>query len=343
MNDGQIHNMWIDYSVLMIFGAILLGGIGFLFWRWSKKYQGRSFGDIINIQLVREKITIFVIGMIICNVAEAMMAASITVPGEQIHANPFTRFLIHMSIGFVGIVCGVYTFHYVREFAARKSKNLVRATIIVGTLLLGTVMFPFFNLAIIAKGMGDLPLIIGFFINPIVALDKMTFVTGASTVATLAHLFMVGIDGLLTSDDINTVKYTLADGEDIDKKVTERGENAKKDTLDKFEDGVAFLLRRQGYRTDSQAKKDEFDATLASCWKNIDGLSQTDRYKLADSVRKLVDDIKEFDKKGKKGKSADEVSKINEEFRTRIEKLFAASIKGGKGFGRQLAQRKGGK
>lgn len=338
MDNQQVQNLWIDYSILFILGIVLMGGLGYIFWKWSKKYEGQSFGDIINIQLVKEKITIFVFGMIVCNVAEAMMAASITVPGEVIHANPFTRFLIHMAVGIVGIVCGVYTFHYVRVFAQRKYKNKMRATMVVGTLLLGTLLFPFLNLVVIAKGMGDLPLVLGLFVSPVVAMTKMTFVTAASTIATLAHLFMVTIDGLLTSDDIATFQYAAGE-KDIDKSITEKGEEAKKGKLDNFEDGVAFLLRRHGYKTDTKARKDEFDSVLASCWKNIDKLKPNERYVLADRVHKIVEDVKEFEKNKKKGKSQEEIAKANEEFRDRIDKLFAASTKGGKGFGRQLAQR----
>lgn len=338
MNNENVQSLWLDYSILFLLGAVMMAGLGYIFWRWSKKYEGQSFGDIINIQLVKEKITVFVFGMIVCNVAEAMMAASITVPGEIIHANPFTRFLIHMAVGIVGIVCGVYTFHYVRIFAKRKYKNKVRATMVVGTLLLGTLLFPFLNLTVIAKGMGDLPLVLGLFVSPVVALTKMTFVTAASTVATMAHLFMVLIDGLLTSDDIATFQY--ASGKtDIDKNITDKGAQTKKDKLDSFEDGVAYLLRRHGYKTDTKSRKEEFDSVLASCWKSIDKLKPNERYTLADRVHKLVEDIKEFEKSKKKGKSQEDIAKANEEFRDRIDKLFAASTKGGKGFGRQLAQR----
>jgi hypothetical protein len=326
--------------VLIGLGLGTLVALGFILYTIKKSNPNASLGDLINILLLREKVTIFIVGAIVANFAEGLMAASIHPVGEQ-QVNPLARYLVHTTISLVGIVCMLYLPNLLKVMASEKDASRRKGMYLLAlSLLIGAVMFPFLNLLVMAGGLKEVDYLIWMlrFWHPaggLYSFEQMSYVLQGSVAATFAHFFLMFIDGLfvVTSthkdvqvniDPANAGK--IEEPRDKAKDIVSKNQAKKEENdLSQAEDSIQFLVRRLGtYESDLESK-------VKSLYNRFLTLDDGPRIKLSATLAALKADISSFDSL-KKDMADDKKSAKEIEFQSKIYKLFAdPPSKGGLG------------
>lgn len=344
--------------------VILLGLVGWVVWLKYKNPE-ITIGEVINILVLKEKVSIFIFANIIVNLASAIVAASIHPHGEA-QVNTFARLLVHGSISLAGIVCNiiapVLVILVLEEISEQRSKKKKEASwfkaggmfFLTLVLAFGSIAFPLLNLSIIAGGLRELDKLYclinycqGY--GGMYAFQQMTYIMQAEVGAMIAHYFLAAVDALwiaisphaamqeaIRQSVVETAKGSKGGGgSKADKNVDKNKEKKEKKDADNLEAGIIYMLKRRGYK--DKALNDKVE--LAN--KTIDKMSAANRNKVAQAAAKLVSDIKTWDdSKEKKEASAEKVQEKNQLFDKRIYDLFAGSDASGDGFGFQLKKKK---
>jgi hypothetical protein len=330
--------MWrSDFGLVTVLGLATIVGIFIAVWylKTREVNKGLKAGEVINKYFIEERVFIaiaFVIGM---NIAEALTAASISHVGEA-PFNQVARFLSHMGIAAMGIMCAIYVPILLKDLGvvADKMSNLF----LLIMMIFGSFFFPFINIVLISGSLKVTPLVVAFLQGSATAWNMLPGIMQVTLGLSASHLFAIFLDGLfiLTKHSRLTTEKPKEDkpkdDKPIDKKVTEKGE--EKDKAD-FKDGIKFLLNRFGYRDD------ELDTKLKAANNVINSMASHEQSTLARSVWNLVKEVKQFDST-KSSMDDSTVKEKNTSFKTKIYDLFAASTKSGKGFGMTLKSLKSG-
>jgi hypothetical protein len=325
--------MWrSDFSLVTVLGLATIVGIFIAVWylKTREVNKGLKAGEVINKYFIEERVFIaiaFVIGM---NIAEALTAASISHVGEA-PFNQVARFLSHMGIAAMGIMCAIYVPILLKDLGVVKDKMSNLFLLIM--MIFGSFFFPFINIVLISGSLKVTPLVVAFLRGSSTAWNMLPGIMQVTLGLSASHLFAIFLDGLfiLTKHSRLTTEKDKKeekpkDDKPIDKKVTDKGE--EKDKTD-FKDGIKFLLNRFGYRDE------ELDTKLKAANNVINSMASHEQSSLARSVWDLVKKIKQFD--SAKGSMDDStIKEKNSAFKTNIFDLFAASTKSGKGFGMTL-------
>ena len=355
-------------TITLVGLAILAGLVGWVAWlKW--KNPDITVGEVINILVLKEKVSIFIFGNIIVNLASAIVAASIHPQGEA-EINTLARLLVHGSISVAAIVCNIIWPVLVilvseeisnqRKKDKKKDRSYTKAGgLIFLTIVLafGSVGFPLLNLSIIAGGLREVDKLYcllnycqGY--GGIYAFQQMTYIMQAEVGAMIAHYFLAAVDALWIAISPHSamqdaIRRSVVEGASksdsssgkgggkADKTVEKNKDKKEKKDVENLEGGIIYMLKRRGYKDKSLDEKVE----LAN--KKIDSMSAANRNRVAQAAAKLVSDIKTWDdSKEKKEASAEKVKEKNELFDKRIYDLFAGSDASGDGFGFQLKKKK---
>lgn len=323
---------------------LLVGGLGYVMVRDMRKKK-ITFGEWLNENFLRQQVSwiIILLGLII--LSEGLLAA--TIPVENEFVNPVARLIAHISIAFLSLVIavgiprtiidtvvlyadlvteGVKAFQGRGEGSKKKKKSssnpsligkLVALAIVNTAIMVITgymaVYLPYWNIAIIANGLGELEITEHAFYElihnrqwmleyykavGIVAPDatfynyrpfeEMSMTMAASWVLFMAHVVFTIVDGLYATKDYlegdyKTSKKRSKIGENLHETINERGERAK--------------------RKKSKVSKDEVEATIDSLEETLQYMVEfTEKYESEDKIEEIVEgledsffDIKETD------------------------------------------------
>lgn len=152
MQDHFIYNN----TIIIILGVALLLGAGVWLWLLSKKNPGLDLGELIATMAVDKNETIFVICVFGIFMAEAFVAATVHAPNEP-PPNPLARILSHTLISVIGTVASVTAVRDLATMFIPKIPLGERALRIIMAAFVTTiaVTIPYFNLVLIASGLGQ--------------------------------------------------------------------------------------------------------------------------------------------------------------------------------------------
>lgn len=275
-----------NYDVVILLGTILiLSATGVMIWRiisQVKKKRAKdseySIGDYINETLLKEQSTFVIFVLIVINIAEGVLSASIHPPNEE-QINPISRFLTHVSISLVGIIAAVNFAKAVIEvfkhstFISEKSMRkrplmwiylgvLTTIAFVIGWL---AIFLPFLNLSVIATGLGQMELADLAFVTTFTVggeidytlygyppdfdpFASMSFQMRASWLLVLCHYALGIYDSLLAARTY--IKDKIFVNTSLDEKITKKGttkkdlEDIKDDATDVFDLALSFLNYR---------------------------------------------------------------------------------------------------
>lgn len=357
----------INQGTVTILGlGIILGLIGWVIWL-KYKNPDMTVGEVINVLVLHEKVSIFIFMNILVNIASALVASSIHPKGEAA-VNVLARMSVHGAVSLVAIVCNIIApvllILTMEEFSAQNKKDkadrnygrpimMLFLTFVLG---LGSVFFPMLNVFIIAGGLQEVDKLVCLWqycngYGGLVAFEQMSYIMQAEVGAMMAHYFLAGIDSLwitisphaATQEAIRRSVVEAAkskggsDGKSksssksSDKTVKKNKEKKDEDDLKNLENGIRYLLVRRGYAGKDLQKKQK------QAEKVLDSMSPADQNKVANAVAKLYSEIDTWDNSDIKKNSTDEERKEkNQLFEKRIYSLFEGSTADGSGFGFQL-------
>lgn len=320
-----------NFGMVSIMGiSVLLFIIGFI-WFLSTREVNKNLkvGEVINKYFVNERVFITIAFVILVNLAEALTAASI----QNVHEAPFNqvaRFLSHLGIAIMGITCSVYTPMMISEAFDKSKTNPVKWALLVA-IVTGSVIFPAINVILISAALKCTPIVNAFLRTwSSVAWGLLPSIMQVTIGLTIAHMYALFLDGLFIAAGHSKLEAAKEPkkGEELQKDISEKGEKAK------YTDGVKFLLMRFGYTGQELTNK----ITMAN--KIINNMNATDQAALAKNMYDMTTSIKQFDSVSASMDAKEKADKKGIQ-KTEIANLFAASVKGGKGFGMTLKQLKG--
>ena len=317
-------------TALLIWGLIAL----------KKKNSDKNLGELINFIFLREKVTFNVVGMIFINVAEAFMAASISPPGEM-PINPVARFLGHLVVALVGISLALSSMAALSKVkVAKEGKG---GLVVKAMFTLGLALFvPYLNALLIASGLREVNNFAHSTHGDINgAMRHASYAMNATLIMTALHYIFFATDaiGVLSGGDHSFARSILnsfgtkekGEGSNIDKKITNKGEEQKnKDHK--------ILVREilTAYRID---KTEERERHIKNSIDTLDSMSAEDRAKLIFTLANLRDKIKNWQKE-KDNASDQKRQEINTKIYGAIYEVWEKSTDKGQGFGTQLPKKK---
>lgn len=338
-----------NYLISMILGLGLVLAIIAWIWWLKKKNPEMTLGEVFSKILLREKFTTVILSVILINVAEAIMAASISPKGE-IPVSPVARMLTHFTIAFAGIFFGIWLPSTIRGLligGTKDIKNFGKLFLVVVVVGLSALFFPYLNALLISGGLKETHLFArilhGNFTGGFI---HMSYVMQATVCALLAHYCLVLADGIMIlasskKELESAANYGMAGSnvriDDINKKINERGEEEKaKYTAEVTkEKAIPFLLNR--YRFTDKA---ELQGKIKQATKIIDGMDNKSQLALSQRAHALKKKIEDWDNTKGEDLADDARQAKNKEFRESISDLFKGSTKGGVGFGMTLPTKK---
>lgn len=350
--------MILDQMTALVVGLAVVLGIGGIIWYSRTKHPDMTIGDLINLAIVREKVSVFVFMNILINIAEGMAAAGIHPPGEE-DVIFVARLFVHFAISFVAITSNIMAPIMISmAWGIRKDKNkrgrLAVMLFLITMLLIGALGLPFLNLLIIAGGLGHTDTLMWFIkYFDTSAWEAMPYILKATIGATFVHYLLATTDASWVmlnpsaamseaiSKSLEDLGGKKSSGKKKDKKSSVDKNKEKKDEQDikNVEDSILFTLRRYGY------KGNKLTNMVRECNKVFDNMDERRRTDVANRLAKIVSDIQSWDNSDLKKNATDaEKEQKNNQFKDRIASLYEASENGkqGKtGFGKPLKQRKG--
>lgn len=344
-----------SYDLVILVGSLLiLATAAFAFYRMAMQVKKRregdaeySIGDYINDTLLREQSTFVVFVLFMINIAEGILSASIHPPHET-QINPIARFFTHISVALVGILAAVnfaklcinflsHSLFVTERITRNKPWNWIKLLIqgllvyVVGYL---AVKLPYWNLSIIATGLGQMNLAEMAFYNTFSfsgSVDftqygydpdfnpfaDMSFQMRASWILVLCHYALAIYDSLLAA---NTYVNTKIAPGSIDSKMKDRKipkeeiESLKEDATTAFEEILDWL------NYTGKAAKVE---SLVKAFSKID---RAKRNKIVSSLAGLRNKVINFDKEADKLNNATQIKAKRTLLTDQIFDFFARSV-----------------
>lgn len=316
-----------SYDIVILFGSLLiLGAAALTFWRMAKQVKKRqegdseySIGDYINDTLLKEQSTFVVFVLFMINIAEGILSASIHPPHEM-QINPIARFFTHVSIALVGILAAVnfakacidffhHMFFITEKITVRKVWNWIYALIlacvasVIGWL---AIYLPYWNLSIIATGLGQMNLAEMAFYNTFAVggqidftqygyeadfnpFANMSFQMRASWILVLCHYALGIYDSLLA---VRTwVKQKIRPIRSADEKMGSKAPPASKEDVNEIKDDATdvfhMLLDFLQYKNRS--------AKVESLIKAFSKLESRNQNRVANGLASLKKKVEKFE------------------------------------------------
>jgi len=355
---------WLGLSTL----AALIGGI----W-WRMHLTGESLFDVVNGLFKRQKLSIIMAVIIILNLAEAMMAASLVLSSQKYSLNLVARFIGHISISAASLACALLIGDTMKHLIqAIKGLNfgatllrLFRLTIVVGFAFL----LPVFNAAIISNGLHETASCRlwlasinpfssqGYYMyllakgNPAIGpgpltiqyepWDSLSYPMVTTLGITIIHIVFLLLDLTFVSDMHDASKASNekeeAKGEKEEAKTGAKGEEGEGEKDTEVKTSNAFEEGLVKVMKFYGLSGDQLKTKYAACQKIIVAQSPGNSSGIADRVHSTLVLIEAFEKANyDAAKAATERNKILEA----IKKMFEASPANGLGFGISLPKPK---
>lgn len=334
--------------IALILGSVAIVGFGLWAWYLTKKHN-KPIGEILATLAVKGSESYFVVFVILIFVMEALVAATLTPPGENA-PNPLARWGSHMLISMGGAIASVT---FTRDVAAIFEKGIdgvdrfVRFCIvfIVFGLAFG---IPIGNIMLIAAGAGeDLQLqLYSYANNPFVSNEEwqqalsfyelphnysawggMSYILKTTVILTGIHVTVSILEALrnMSSKERRGMIFGTKEQEKEREKKEEDKKDEKKD--DKKEDkkeeplevNLKHLLRRMGYD-----EKDELDKMIKLASTKLYSIKDRDlQAHMAIRLGKLVNESRDIDDISDDNKKQREKGAL----RKRIREFFSNSPK----------------
>lgn len=340
--------------------TILLLGLGsiiaFGLWAWwLTKREKKPFGEVLSVMAVHQNESIFVFIVMAIFFSEAVLAASVTPPGET-PPPPLARFISHTVISICGAVASVTL---IRDMASAFEKGLdwksrIARTFVLSGVFILAIGIPIANAALIAAGLGEdlefrLFLVDKFFFwvseeeflaevrfygggYDYQSWSNLSYIMKTTAVLTMVHMLITIIEGFrnVSSEDRRRILFDnpYLTPEDKEKEEKQKArEEAKKGAegstfgeqraMDKVDENLKFLLHRCDY-----TKSEELDPVLKAAKNNLYKAikSASDRIYLAVKIAELRTEATAMD--NRTDLSEDTRKTLKAELRTKIRTLF---------------------
>lgn len=330
-----------EYIMVMIFGVFTLGGLWYLLWDLKRKHPGQDLGKVLSKQTIKRNEFLTELALIIFFASEAMTASTVF-NGEDNHGFPFGRFLMHISISFVGAMSSITL---VRDIATMFTKKThfgyyINNLVLVFILAIISLSVPFFNVMAIASNLDQSfeyfewwfkithseAAYNSFLLKHKLPEDRDVFSMLETTLQvsigqSIFHVLMAMVLGLrATSSAARIAGIMEVDEEEDDKKKKDHKEKEeKKDEKEEKEDEAAFkdligyLLKRVGYVDNLKVKNIQTQAA-----KKIGNLDPKEQAIIAKNIGQLKLEAIDVDAETDKTKKTNR----NNELKKKIKELF---------------------
>lgn len=351
--DHTVNGTWI-----IIFGLATLAGLGIWLYLLKRKYPSLNLGEILSSVFSREHETVFVLTLLLINVTEAIMAASIH-PSGQTPPNPLARFLSHMGIQLIAIAAGTSMWRELaKAFEPKISKAARTARFLKGAAITyAAIKIPFINLDIIANGLHE-DVVLSLYqagLNPFIGHSTlvqayqyygypenyspwggMSYVMCTSTALTHIHMMLIGIEGLSLLDPTSETRQKLLKNLPLKEEKKEEKKDEKKEDKDKKKDKVEKedLMNAEKRNLEKVPDNlafllkrvgysgDQLDKFVKQASEKLDKMPPQEGSKMSERLSNLVNECNTLTKSNLSG---DEKKKKNNEIKDKIHKIFAAS------------------
>jgi hypothetical protein len=309
-------------------GLASLIALIYLFWNLKKNNPDKKLGELLSRETIKNNEFILEAILMVLFLSEAMTAATV-ISGDQNQGFAFGRFLMHMSISFVGAVCAITLVRDIASMFEKKSHFGFYINNFLIAIILASIAFyvPFFNVQAIASNLNssyefqewiykwthsdaayNTYLIKHRFPEIRDVFAEFETVLKVSIGQGVLHIAVTILLGLRATSTAGRLKALMDKEEEGDKKKEEKKEEKNEDKSDEkkkdpekgLADLVEFLLRRIGYSDTTK---------IANIITQVNGalekLSQTDRAVIGTNLGNLriaamkVDSTKDPTEKGK--------------------------------------------
>lgn len=313
------------YSMLGIGIASLLG-LGYLLFSLKKRNPNKKMGELLSRETIKNNEFILETILMVFFMSEAMTAATV-IEGGQNAGFAFGRFLMHMSISFVGAVCSITL---VRDIATLFDKKpafgfYINNFLIALILVIISFYVPFFNVEMIASNLNqsyefeewlyklthsesayNVYLLKHDYPETRNVFAEFETVLKVSCGQGVLHLAITLLLGLRATSTAGRLKALLEKEEEEEKKKEEKGEDKKDEKKpedkkeSKFEDLLRYLLRRIDYKDNTK-----IESIVKTAMSVLNKMEEKDRGIVGKNLGGLrlkaeqVDGIKDADTKKK--------------------------------------------
>lgn len=355
VNNENMNKYVVDHSFLIIFISMILIGLALWGRVISKKHPELRLGEIVHLMLLRDMVTIFMSFLVLINLCEAGMAASISVVG-QMEVNPFIRVLTHSSLQFLSIVFSILSIVFFMrslKYKERRWLGLVLSFCCFGV----SIIFPYMNLMFIAQGLHQVELL-NWFLQGIVnshatmaefyantvyqgyqldesfsPFQEMQYVMATSTGLTGAHYVVILIEALyMIYIPPSEVSDELLKRFGLDVKVKAGKEGEKPESSDIVKHGIHYIMKFM--------YGDKGPVNIADLTTKFDslhtGLRDPARSNLSIHLSAILEDIKLFNKEQRPKLKGEELTTALAAKRKKVQEFWQKSTANGEGFGVKL-------
>lgn len=338
MDNQDVQTVVNSYSMIIILSLAMV--IALIWWASAtmKKHPEMTFGDMMNAMLIKQKLSIFIISVILLNISEAIMAASITPLGET-PINPLARLLSHSMVALVSILCGLKMPTSFKEIFNSEKRIAVSVFIFILTVV-GTFTLPYINVYLIASGLKQMQLLnlYTLSLNPLnnmpayyqsiglpaqfSPLGAMQYPMVVSVAIYYVHVFLVVLDGAY-------IIHNKPKPKTIEVKDGKKSDTDKKPESEKSQDPIRKLINRY---SNNNLAQDVVDSKIKQAHAIHDGLNAVNKSKLSSNIASMMNKVEQFDRDSS-NLSSDEKKEAKLKLRKEIRDFFAQSTKDGAGFG----------
>jgi hypothetical protein len=145
-------------SILAVCGII---GVAIVLIRLKNSNPDEKLTDLILNQFRNDFSGWLLVILLIATVGECLVAATTHLAGAKVEINPIARIMTHIILGFYQFVSGMIIASTMAaiydSFIKSKFGTMLINVIIMGVSFLGLFLPPYFNLTIMAAGLGEIP------------------------------------------------------------------------------------------------------------------------------------------------------------------------------------------
>lgn len=345
---------WLGLSTLLL----IMGGIA---WQMHKTKQ--TLFEVVNGLFKRQNLSIIMGVIMVLNLAEALMAASLLLTSQKYSLNLFARFIGHMSISAASLACALFISDTVKSLwesllALHLGAALVRAIRLIIVFNLAWIL-PCFNALIISNGLHEtasLRLLGAYYFgsdkyyiyllakgNPAIGpgpldiayepWDALSYPMATTLGITVIHIIFLALDLLIVLDPLDLKKKAAAEKEEKDEKDEKEPDQDKKAdeddpaTANAYETSLLQVLKFYGL-TGAVLK-----AKYKACQDITKGQTDSNRAGISNALHTLKVKIDAFNAAAHDdAKAASQKAEIVSD----IKKTFESSPANGLGFGMSL-------